>query len=83
MATMTIRNLDDHVKQELRKRRQHAAFRWSRKFGILITREVLDGDRRPQGIASKKSCACRAEPDKPLDLEKGARRNLGRMLDER
>ncbi|MET0575678.1 MAG: hypothetical protein ABWZ83_07425 [Mesorhizobium sp.] len=69
MSTMTIRNLDDHVKQELRKRAAARGVSMEQEVRDLITREVLNGDRRPK-VSFDEIMRLSRKPDKPLDSKR-------------
>lgn len=68
MGTLTIRNLNDAVKQELRKR---AAAR-----GVSMEQEVRDLLERSVGVSRRKKSILAdlkklgAKPDEPFDLKK-------------
>lgn len=70
MSAMTIRNLDDNVKQELRKRAAARGVSMEQEVRDLITRDVLQGDRRRPKASFDEIMRLSRKPDEPFDLKR-------------
>ena len=70
MSTVTIRNLDDDVKQELRKRAAARGVSMEQELRDLITRDVLQGDRRRPKVSFDEIMRLSRKPDEPFDSKR-------------
>ncbi|MBB6467665.1 plasmid stability protein [Aminobacter lissarensis] len=70
MGTLTIRNLDDNVKQELRKRAAARGVSMEQEARDLITRDVLKGDHQRVKATFDEIMRLSRKPDKPFDLKR-------------
>lgn len=68
MSTLTIRNLDDNVKQELRKRAAARGVSMEQEARDVLTEKVAPPRRKRSILADLKRLGMK--PDEPFDLKK-------------
>lgn len=67
MGTLMIRNLDDDVKQELRKRAAARGVSMEQEARDVITRDVRNGNRRLLNISFDDIMSLSRKPVAPID----------------
>lgn len=70
MGTLTIRNLDDDVKQELRERAAARGVSMEQEARDLITRDVRNGNRRLLNVSFDEIMSLSRKPARPIDSKK-------------
>jgi plasmid stability protein len=70
MATLTIRNLDDHVKQELRKRAAVRGVSMEQEARDVLTLGIESPPVRRRKPRLEVLTRLGIKPDKPVDLKK-------------
>lgn len=70
MGTLTIRNLDDDVKQELRTRAAARGVSMEQEARDVITRDVRSGNRRLLNVSFDDIMRLSRKPAAPIDSRK-------------
>lgn len=70
MGTLTIRNLDDDVKQELRTRAAARGVSMEQEARDVITRDVRNGNRRLLNVSFDDIMSLSRKPAAPIDSKR-------------
>lgn len=70
MGTLTIRNLDDDVKQELRTRAAARGVSMEQEARDVITRDVRNGNRRLLNVSFDDIMSLSRKPATPIDSKR-------------
>lgn len=70
MGTLTIRNLDDDVKQRLRERAAARGVSMEQEARDLITRDVSNDSVMPHKVSFEEIMSLSRKPDTPIDAKR-------------